>query len=438
MRRDAIAIFHAGVNAADPAIAIRSAVRLKGDVLHVGDAAYGDIGRRKIHVVGAGKASAHMAETIETLLGDYVSTGTVTTKYGHSGGGLKKISVIEAAHPVPDANGVTGTRAILNIVEQAGPNDIIMVLISGGGSALMPLPADSVTLADKQQTTQVLLECGATIHEINAIRKHISQTKGGRFARHAHPRQVISLILSDVVGDSLDSIASGPTVPDSSTFGDCLAIVDRYSIEKRIPISVRDYLQAGARGEHPETPKAGEGVFQRVQNLIVGSNRLALDAAEHKCRDLGYSSMILSSVMTGETKEVAAVHGAIAREIVAGDRPLRRPACVLSGGETTVTIRGQGLGGRNQEFVLAGALAIEGLENTVMLSGGTDGTDGPTDAAGAIADNRTMQRAQELGMSGEAYLRDNDAYHFFSPLDDLLMTGPTHTNVMDLRMILVT
>jgi len=377
-----------------------------------------------------------MAEVIENLLGDRLRGGIVNVKYGHAVP-LKIVRINEAGHPLPDEAGIRGTKEIMELLGRTGEKDLVLCLISGGGSALLPCPAQGLTLEDKQAATKVLLECGATIGEINAVRKHISEVKGGKLARLAYPSTLVSLVLSDVVGDDLENIASGPTVPDRSTFADCLAILQRYGIEDKIPTTVRAFLARGARGEVEETPKDGDPIFQRVQNVIVGSNVEAIQAAERKAEALGYHSLILSSFIEGETKEVAKVHAAIAKEILNTGHPLKRPACVVSGGETAVTVRGQGLGGRNQEFTLATALAIDGLERVVVLSGGTDGTDGPTDAAGAIADGATVRRAKEMGLDVDRTLRENDSYRLFKRLGDLLITGPTFTNVMDLHLVLV-
>ncbi|HZD42302.1 MAG TPA: glycerate kinase [Terriglobales bacterium] len=436
LRRDAISIFHAGLRAADPVKAVRRQVKLAGDRLEVNDRLY-DLARfNQIYVTGAGKASARMASAAEQILGDRLSGGVVNVKYGHRVP-VKTVKVNEAGHPLPDQAGVRGAQEILGLLRHCDQRSLVFFLVSGGGSALFPCPAAGLTLEDKQQTTQLLLECGASIQEINSVRKHISQVKGGRLARTAYPATVVSLILSDVVGDTLDSIASGPTVPDSTTFADCLRVIERYGIQDRIPPSVGQHLQRGAKGELEETPKPGDPIFRRVQNLIIGSNRLALSAAKEKANELGYHGLILSSMIVGDTIEAAGIHAAIAKEIVETGNPVPRPACIISGGETTVIIRGKGLGGRNQEFALATAAGIGGLEGTVVLSGGTDGTDGPTDAAGAIVDGTTLQRAKDNGMDPQQYLRDNDSYHFFQALDDLFVTGSTFTNVMDLRLVLV-
>ncbi len=306
---------------------------------------------------------------------------------------------------------------------RAGPDDLVICLISGGASALLPLPAPSITLAQKQKITRSLLACGASIHEINCVRKHISAIKGGQLARLAYPATLLTLILSDVVGDDLDVIGSGPTVPDRSTIADARAILSKYGIPNKLHME--------------ETPKPGDKVFQKTRNAIVGSNALAVDAAATEARRLGFNTLVLSTSLVGEAREVARVHAAIAREIQVAGRPVKVPACMISGGETTVTIRGQGLGGRNQEFALAAAIDIAGIGGTVILSAGTDGTDGPTDAAGAIADGATLARAQALGLDASACLTNNDSYHFFQATGDLIKTGPTGTNVADIQLILV-
>jgi hydroxypyruvate reductase len=360
----------------------------------------------------------------------------VVVKYGHTTH-LKRIRLIEAGHPVPDANGLAGAKEVMRMVSRAGPRDLIIALMSGGGSALWPMPARGLSLSHKQAMIRTLLACGASIHEINTLRKHTSGIKGGQLARAAHPAPVVALIVSDVVGDDLDVIASGPTVPDSSTFQDCIRIVNAYDIRDRLPAPIRDHLAAGAAGKLPETPASDHPAFYRSVTRIVAGNMDALTAAAEKAHELGYDTLILSAIIEGETREVARVHGAIARQVLRTGHPLHPPACILSGGETTVTLTGDGKGGRNQEFALAAALDIAGYGAIVVLSGGTDGTDGPTDAAGAIADGQTVDRARRRGLDPAARLRANDAYPFFEALDDLLITGPTDTNVMDLRILLV-
>lgn len=436
LRKDALTIYKAGVKAVNPIKAIDRHLSLKDERLKVGNRTYDLASYESVYVIGAGKASAAMAQPIEELLGDQLKDGVVNVKYGHSLP-LSIVRVNEAGHPVPDEAGLRGTKQIIQLLKETGDNDLVLCLISGGGSALLPFPAEGITLEDKQQVTERLLESGATIHEINAVRKHISKIKGGRLARLAYPSTLISLILSDVIGDKLDSIASGPTVPDSSTYSDCLLILEKYDIQHKIPSSVLKFLKKGARGEIEETPKPDDPAFLKTQNVIIGSNIIAATAAKQKADELGYNSLILSTSIKGETREAAREHATIAREIINTGHPAPRPACVISGGETTVTIRGKGFGGRNQEFALAAAIEIDGLKDVVILSGGTDGTDGPTDAAGAIADGTTLKRAKALELDAKHCLRENDSYNFFQPLSDLLITGPTYTNVMDLHLVIV-
>ena len=435
-RKDVLAIFKAGVKAVDPARAIQNHLRIEDNILIVGEKKTDLSGFDRISVIGTGKASAAMAQAMEDILGGRLNAGIVITKYSHALP-LSKVQVMEAGHPVPDEAGFQGARQIVRFLEKTDEKDLVFFLISGGGSALLPYPHQELTLEDNQDVTKILLDVGADIREINALRKHLSQVKGGRLAQVAYPATLISLILSDVIGDDLDSIASGPTVPDRSTFVDCLKILDKYQIAERIPAVAAELIKKGASGKIEETPKPGDRIFERTQNQIIGSNIMAVVAAEKKAEELGYNTLILSTFLAGETRDVAGVHAAVAREILSSGNPVIRPACVLSGGETTVTIRGKGLGGRNQEFCLAAALDIEDLDDVVLLSAGTDGTDGPTDAAGAIADGTTVSRARKQGMDPGQYLRNNDSYHFFESLDDLIITGPTFTNVMDLRIVLV-
>ncbi len=421
LRRHAISIFRAALAAAQPADAVAH---------HLARRSFARF--RNIYVIGAGKAGASMAQAAERVLGGRITAGLINVKDGHVAR-LRHIELNQCGHPVPDERGAAGSARIAQIAAAAGRDDLVICLVSGGASALLPLPAEGITLEEKQATTRLLLACGATIHEINAVRKHISRIKGGQLARLAAPARVESLLLSDVIGDDLDVIGSGPTAPDASTFAAAAAVLDRHAIRDRVPASVRNRIEQGVRGEIPETPKPADPLFARVRNTVVGGNGLALAAAARAARQLGYRTLILSSTIEGETREIARMHAAIAREIAVGGRPVRPPACIITGGETTVTIKGDGLGGRNQEFVLAAALEIAGLHRVVVFSAGTDGTDGPTDAAGAIADGGTLTRNREA----RRYLDRNDSYHYFEPLGDLVITGPTNTNVMDVRLILV-
>jgi hydroxypyruvate reductase len=354
-----------------------------------------------------------MAQGLEEVLGGSISGGLINVKYGHTVP-LQTIELNECGHPIPDERGVAGARRIAELVSSAGPDDLVICVISGGASALLPYPAGDLTLGEKQDVTRQLLACGATIHEINTVRKHLSAIKGGQLAAMAEPARVVTLILSDVIGDNLDVIGSGPTAPDLSTVAEALAVLAKFGIHT-----------PAVRALH-ETPK-----YSRAENIIIGSNRQALAAAVDQARELGFHTLLLASTIEGETRDVARMHAAIVHEIRASGNPIPPPACVVSGGETTVALHGQGKGGRNQEFALAAAIDIAGLENAVILSAGTDGTDGPTDAAGAIVDGASADE------SAKTYLRNNDSYNYFAPRGGLIITGPTNTNVMDIHLVLV-
>jgi hydroxypyruvate reductase len=436
MRQHAMEIFQAALKAVDPVEAILRYVKQVDAGVQIGEHHFKFQDYDRILVVGAGKAGAPMAKALEDLLGDRVADGVIVVKEGH-GLPLKHVRIHEAGHPVPDERGISGAEDILSLVNAAGERDLVLCVISGGGSALLVAPAEGVTLADKQEVTRLLLACGADIHEINTVRKHLSRAKGGGLARLAYPATVVSLILSDVVGDDLNVIASGPAVPDTSTFADTREVFRKYDIWHQLAGSVQTRIQQGLAGDITDTPKAGDDVFQRCYSELVGTNIQALIAASKEARRKGYQPLILSSMVEGEAREVVKMFTAFAKEIRNSANPIPAPACILCGGETTVTIQGEGKGGRNQEFALASALVIDGMENIVVLSGGTDGTDGPTDAAGAIADGQTLARARAKNLDPQDFLKRNDAYHFFQPLEDLIITGPTRTNVSDVYMILI-
>jgi glycerate 2-kinase len=429
------AIVRAALEAVDPAEAIQRALVLHANTLHVGTQSY-DLGTcEHIYVVGAGKASGAMAAALEDILGERITAGWVNVKDGYTAP-TRRITIHEAGHPLPDARSVAGSGQIASLVRQAGARDLVIALISGGGSALMTLPVEGIKLSDIEQLTQALLRCGATINEMNTIRKHIEQLKGGQLARLAHPARVVALILSDVIGSPLDVIASGPTSPDPTTFADAYAVLEKYELVKNVPSSIIQHLRQGMANRVPETPKAqATEVWQRTQNIVIASNEHAAQAAVEQARRLGFNTLLLSTFVEGEAREVGKVLAALAKEMAHSGAPLHRPACLVAGGETTVTVRGHGLGGRNQELALAAALSITGLEDVAILSLGTDGTDGPTDAAGAIATGHTATRATEKGLQLLTCLADNDAYHFFQHLGDLVITGPTNTNVNDLMFV---
>jgi glycerate 2-kinase len=437
LRESALGIFSAALKAADPRVAIQRVVQREGKVLHVGTSDY-DLARGRVYVVGFGKAGAAMAHAIELICGDKIVQGLVCVKYGHGMPlALESIQLHEAGHPLPDANSIRGAEKILAVLDEANADDLVICLISGGGSAILELPAPGVSLEDMRATTDALLRSGATINELNTVRKHISQVKGGQLARRAHGAHFISLILSDVIGSPLDTIASGPTAPDSTTFADALDVIELRNVRSQLPPSIVHHIERGVRGEIAETPKPEDPIFLRVQNVIIADNERACQAAMETARLGGFNTVLLTSYLQGEAREVAKMFAAIAKEIAQSNQPVPRPACVIAGGETTVTVRGKGKGGRNQELALAAAIEIAGMENVVVLSGGTDGSDGPTDAAGAIADGSTRERAAARGLDARDYLSNDDAYHFFQPLDDLIITGPTNTNVNDVMIVLV-
>ncbi|MDR7543212.1 MAG: glycerate kinase [Armatimonadota bacterium] len=426
LRRDAVQILDAAVAAADPGAAVRRALHWDGGRLRFGDRTLALAPTARILVVGAGKAASPMAAAVEQILGERIAAGVVTTKYGYVEP-LRRIQLVEAGHPLPDAAGLAGARRMLALVATAGRDDLVVVLISGGGSALLPLPAEGITLEEKIATTDLLLRSGATINEMNTVRKHLSQIKGGWLARRAAPATVLTLVLSDVLGNPLDVIASGPTVPDPSTFRAAVEVVRRFGLWDRLPASVRRHLERGAAGAVPETPKPKDPAFRRAHARIVGDITSAAAAAAARAQALGYDTYLGPTDVQGEARDVGAEFARMVRETRQG-----RPACLVMGGETTVTVRGTGRGGRNQELALGAAAGIAGLPQTLIAAFGTDGTDGPTDAAGAVVDGSTLARAQAAGLDLHAALANNDAYTFFQALGDLIITGPTNTNVNDL------
>lgn len=420
----ALAIFRAALRSADPAEALRRCLRCEGDFLFAAGRRYRLPPDRRILVAGAGKAAAPMALAVEQALGRRISGGLIVVR-DPPRRPPRRITVLQAGHPVPDARGLRAARRLTTLARSARAEDLFLFLLSGGASALLPLPAPGLRLADLRRTTARLLATGAPIHELNAVRKHLSQLQGGQLARLAAPASVLALILSDVPGDDLATIGSGPTAPDPSTFADALRVA---ALRRKIPARVLLHLERGARGELPETPKPGDPLFRHVRNHIIGSNRQALAAAAARAKALGYRPVILTSELEGESREAARVWSAIARELLrSGGR-----VCLLAGGETTVTLRGDGAGGRCQEFALAAAIALAGLAGVRGLSAGTDGSDGPTPAAGAFYDGRTGL----LPGAPEALAR-NDSHTFFSHAGGLLTTGPTGTNVMDVHILLL-
>lgn len=441
IREDIKAIYVKAIEAVNPKKAIKNSIMLEGKMLCIPDS--GNTVRKidlkkykRIIVVGAGKATAAMASAVEEILGDLISCGYIAVKRGYTEN-LSKIKTMEASHPLPDENGLEAAKTILKLLEDSTESDLVISLISGGGSALLPLPPEPITLEEKRLTTGLLLKSGAGIHEVNAVRKHLSLVKGGNLARAAYPATTLSLIISDVVGDDMDVISSGPFVPDNSTFAAAAEILKEYDLQSRIPGSVWKYISGGANGMHPENPKQDDPVFSRVTSIIIASNIIALRAAREEAEKRGYNSIILSSLFEGETSNAAFYHCAIAREVLSSGNPVNRPACIISGGETVVTVTGNGLGGRNMEFAMHTAEYLNGIKNISAASIGTDGTDGPTDAAGAYADCYTIERANGMGLDIKSYKKNNDSYNFFKKLGDLIITGPTNTNVMDVRIFII-
>lgn len=435
-RNIALTIIESALASADPKSLVKTNIQLNGYSLNIGSKTIDLKKYDRIFVIGAGKASGAMAEAIEEILGDKIIDGSLNVPRDSSHVfETKSIRIYEAGHPIPDKRGLKGAENIMMIIDDAKEHDLILSLISGGGSALLPLPAGDIMLKEIQEVTDSLLRCGANIEEINMVRKHMSSIKGGLLAKHAYPATLISLLISDVVGDPLPSIASGPTVPDPSTFSDAFHVLRRYGIWNEISDSIRTHMSKGLEGKIPESPKPSDPYFRKVYNMIIGSNRIALNAASVKARQLGLTPIILTSFIEGEARHVGTVMASIARESTVQTGSLQRPNVFLTGGETTVTVTGGGKGGRNQEVALSASLRIKGLKGVTIVSVGTDGIDGPTEAAGAIVDGSTVKRANEIGMNPIEYLDDNNSYHFFDKLGDLIMTGPTGTNVNDIIMI---
>ncbi len=422
---DILKIFNKALEAVNPQKAVKAALSELTDSISV---------YKNIYLLAFGKASCPMAKaTIESLSGR-IKKGVVITKYHHSEGFSfpENITLFEAAHPIPDDNSVKATRTALAMIESIEKDSLVLCLISGGGSALLCSPCRGLSLEDKKSITQMVMNRGADIVELNIIRKHLSEVKGGRLAATVYPAHIISLIVSDVIGDRLDIIASGPTVADPSTYRDAYEILKRYDLLNQTPEAVLNHIERGIKGEIPETPKPGNRIFEHVENHIISSNRLCLEAAKKAAETIGYKALILTDSLQGEAREAA--KWLYQRGLEYKDMA---PVCIISGGETTVTVRGDGIGGRNTELALSFALQIDGMDNITFLSAGTDGTDGPTDAAGAVVTGDTVKRARSLGLDPIEYLQRNDSYSFFKKTDELLITGPTGTNVMDIQITII-
>lgn len=430
-------IMAAALAAVEPAAAVRAHLQHNDNAIVVAGQRYENVGR--VLLVAAGKAAAPMLSAARAILGERATAGVLVTKDGHAADLAPdgQFALFEAGHPVPDARGVAAAERIAALLADTQPDDLVLVLISGGGSALLTWPAPGLDLANLQAMTGALLRCGAPIEQINTLRKHSTRLFGGQLARMAAPAHVAALVVSDVIGSPLDVIASGPSTPDPTTFADAWAVVERWELAETLPPALVEHLRGGLAGTVPETPKPGETLWARVANTVIASNVHAAEAAVDAARARGFNAMLLTTYLEGEAREVGRVAAGLARELALRNAPLARPALLVAGGETTVTLRGEGLGGRNQELALGAAEGLAGLPDALVVALATDGGDGPTDAAGAVVAGNTLARAQAQGLAPADFLRRNDAYHFFAALDDLLRPGPTQTNVNDLLFVAV-
>lgn len=426
-------LIDAALEAASPERAVQHHMSRERAWLRVGSRKYHLPDFSRVLLLGFGKAAAAMANVAESILGDYLSGGLIITHYGHSRP-MDGIEIVEAGHPIPDENGVVGAKRMLELVGSPSERDLFVALISGGGSTLLTLPMPGISLSDLQVVNQIMLHSGADIHQLNSVRKHLSQVKGGNLARCLYPAHVVGLMLSDVIGNDDSVIASGPLTPDRSTFTQVCETLDEFNLSAELPRSVRNHLHRGVRGDVAENPAPGGLEFERVQTIIVGDNKLAAHAAVERANDLGFSSRLLTSTLIGEASDAASWIVKQARDARAADGGMGMAICLVAGGETTVKVTGDGKGGRNQEIALAAALemSMEHDERARLVTLATDGRDGPTDAAGAWVEYDSVERANAAGLDARKYLHNNDAYSFFSVLGDLIITGPTGTNVNDL------
>ena len=438
-RDQILSVLRATLEAVDPMEAVQKhCVRIRNQLI-IQNQSYDLQSIKRIFLIGAGKASAPMAFAMAQMIKEKLSGGLILVKDGHKGDfdwdEFPNLKIIEAGHPLPDERGLNGARTISELLQATKSDDLVINLISGGGSALLTLPREGLELSDLQEMTNLLLTCGASIQEINTLRKHLEQLKGGQLARLAAPAKVVSLILSDVVGNPLNVIASGPTVSDPTTFEEADAILKRYGLPDKVPSAISTILKSGMNGKIPETPKPSDMYFKNVQNVIIASNEIACQAACEQAQNLGMNTLLLTTYLQGEARQAGRFLAAIAREIASRNRPLARPACLVAGGETTVNLIGNGLGGRNTEIALSAVEDLCGLNDVFLVALATDGGDGPTDAAGAVVNGQTWERARQRGLFPQEYLATNDSYHFFEKLGDLLKTGPTLTNVNDIALL---
>lgn len=421
----------------DPHGLVSQHVKRRGDRLLIDDEIIPLHDYGGLYVVGAGKASGAMTETLEGILGDRLKGGLVVVPTGQQFAGLTRVKTVGASHPIPNENSVKAAREVVDLVEKLTNSDLLICVLSGGGSALLSLPVEPLTIADKGRVVRLVMNAGATIVELNTVRKHLSAIKGGWLARRSAAGKIIGLLISDVVGDGLDSIASGPISPDPTTFSDAIKILKKYGVLESIPSAAAEILRKGSEGSIPETPKANDACFRTVSHHIVGDNRVACTSAQRYLRSNGIRTRILSSSVTGEARDVGSFIGSLAREVVKFDEPFAKPCALVVGGETTVRVRGSGMGGRNQECAMACAEQIQGLSGVAMASIGTDGIDGSTDAAGAVVDGMTLSRSEAIKLEFDELLAQNDSYRFFQPLKDHVMTGRTNTNVNDVAVVVI-
>ena len=441
LRADAKKLFLAGIDAADAGRITTRRVSLDNELLTVrdflGHEESHDLEKyQRIFIAGFGKTACPMVQSLTDILQHRIDSGIVITAHG-SGMVFEQVEVVEAGHPIPDGNGLHGAKRMVNMLTETNEEDLVIVLISGGGSALCTMPAPGITLNDIQTLTRVMLESGADIREVNMVRKHLSQVKGGQLARFAYPSTMVSLIISDVIGDRLDTIASGPTAPDPSTFAEAYDVLKKYDLLQHTATAIRNRIEAGCRGQIPETPKYGDRIFAKVRNIVIANNLTALRAITRNARAIGYTPLVLSSRMDGDTRYSAGNFAAMLREFIIPPRGLAMSTCIVSGGEMTARVSGPGKGGRNQDFCLALVPLINNLKRVAVLSAGTDGIDGLTDAAGAIVDYRTHERAKKMGLDVSMALADYDSNSFLKQTDNLVVTGRTRTNVMDIQIVLM-
>jgi glycerate-2-kinase len=428
-------LIQASLKAADPGQAMKRLINRNDQTLCVNTVHYDLSQFRRIVCVGAGKSSAHMARTLEDIFGQYLEGGLVIVKDGYATL-TKKVAVVEASHPLPDGRGARATKKILTIIGSLTKQDLLIVLLSGGASSLLCAPAPGLTLTDKRKTTKWLLRSGATIHELNTVRKHLSAIKGGQLAKRTKA-QILTVIVSDVIGDDLATIGSGPTVPDPTTFQEAKTILEHYQVWNKVPGNVQKHLEQGIQGQLSETWKSRRQHSLRNRSVILTNNQMALDGIAKEAKRLGLRPYVLDSPLQGEAKDLGTILGAMAKDIREFGNPVRPPACLIAGGEPTVTVTGKGKGGRAQECVLAAAQELAGLSNVFVAGFGTDGTDGPTDVAGALVDELTVEHATAKKADISRFLNNNDSYNFFKKIGGHIVTGPTRTNVNDIYLVLV-